>query len=273
MQRRDHGPGVAAAGGEATPTIRYPLRHLARFILIGLYTGSRCGAIAAASPVRKEGRSWVDLDRGIFYRLATGRLASPTKRQTPAPIPPRLLAHLRRWQRLGVSKEHFVEWYGKLVKSVKTAFKSALDKAGVEGPVSPHTLRHTAVTWLMQNGAPMWQVAGFVGMSEQMIREVYGHHHPDHMQEVVAASGRRGGDRPRPAPVVSLEEVRHKREAAARRPPEGGPRRFCAAATVETRVSCRGARLSFSLRRRPSQDIWAAGWTSGFRGSKSRFAQ
>jgi len=58
----------------------------------------------------------------------------------------------------------------------------------------------------------MGQVAGFVGTSERMVREVYGHHHPDYMQEAVAASGRRGGERLRPAPVVSLEEARRQRE-------------------------------------------------------------
>src|SRR5271154_6043985 len=47
MQTRHRG----ADKGQKLPTDKRPLRHLARFILIGLYTGTRCGAIAAASPV------------------------------------------------------------------------------------------------------------------------------------------------------------------------------------------------------------------------------
>lgn len=39
-----------------------------------------------ASPVPSEGRSFVDLDHGIFYRLAMGQRAT-NKRQPPAPIP------------------------------------------------------------------------------------------------------------------------------------------------------------------------------------------
>jgi hypothetical protein len=39
-------------------TERRPLRHVARFILIGLYTGTRAGAIATASPYAKQGRSF-----------------------------------------------------------------------------------------------------------------------------------------------------------------------------------------------------------------------
>jgi NTE family protein len=30
---------------------------------------------------------------------------------------------------------------------------------------APHALRHTAATWLMQRGLPVWEAAGFLGMS------------------------------------------------------------------------------------------------------------
>jgi integrase len=181
---------LADAGQEGAWTRKYPLRHLARFILIGLYTGTRSASIAAASPKREEGRSWVDLERGVFYRRQIGRRKTK-KRQLPAPIPPRLLAHMRRWHRLGIADEHFVEFNGKPVKSVKTAFASAVEKAGI-AHCSPHTLRHTAATWLMQNGAPLWQAAGYLSMSEQTLERVYGHHHTDHYAEAVEAIGRSG---------------------------------------------------------------------------------
>jgi integrase len=189
--------------GQKITTGKYPLRHLARFILIGLYTGTRAAAIASASPRREEGRSFVDLDAGIFYRLAQGRRAT-NKRQPPVPLPRPLLAHMRRWERLGIANQHFVEWHGKPVASVKTAFRTAVHLAGLsteEGNVTPHTLRHTAATWLMQNGAPMWDAAGFLGMSEKTLRDVYGHHHPDHLRLAAAAIAR-----PRQSLVISLEK-------------------------------------------------------------------
>jgi hypothetical protein len=46
--------------GNQIETEKRPLRHLARFILIGLYTGTRAGAIAAASPYRSVGHVAVD---------------------------------------------------------------------------------------------------------------------------------------------------------------------------------------------------------------------
>jgi hypothetical protein len=68
--------------GQKIETDKRPLRHVARFLLIGMYTGTRAGAIASASPYRDEGRSFVDLGRGIFYLLAEGKRAT-NKRQPP----------------------------------------------------------------------------------------------------------------------------------------------------------------------------------------------
>jgi integrase len=170
-----------ARKGQSIETAKRPLRHLARFILIGLYSGSRAAAIAAASPRKAVGRSYVDLDNGIFYRLPEGH-AETKKRQPPVPIPPRLLAHMRRWADKGIVHEHFVEWHGEGVQSVKTAFKTAVRLAKLPGNVTPHTLRHTAATWLMQAGVDKWEAAGFLGMSVEMLDQVYGHHHPDHLR-------------------------------------------------------------------------------------------
>lgn len=169
-------------------TDRRPLRHLARFILIGIYTGTRAGAIATASPLRSDGKSFVDLERGVFYRLAQGR-AETNKRQPTIPIPPRLLAHLRRWVEKKIAVEHFVEWNGKPVTSVKTAFKTAVLLARISGKVTPHTLRHMAATWLMQAGVDKWEAAGFLGMNVEMLDRVYGHHHPDHLRHAAEKIG------------------------------------------------------------------------------------
>ena len=176
--------------GDFVRTDRRPLRHVARFILIGLYTGTRAGAIASASPHAQAGLSYVDLERGIFYRKPIGKRATK-KRQTPAPIPPRLLAHLRRWKERRLFATCFVEFNGKPVRSVKRGFKSAVKLAGLTGRISPHTLRHTAATWLVQRGVPIWEAAGFLGMSPEVLQETYGHHHPDYLRGAAAAIGQK----------------------------------------------------------------------------------
>jgi integrase len=165
-------------------TRRFVGRHLARFILVGLYTGTRSGAICGAALIPTIGRGHVDLDRGVFYRRAIGRRET-NKRQTPIRIPPRLLAHMRRWKRLGISEKAVIEWNGEPVRSVRKAFATTTMKAGIKA--TPHILRHTAATWAMQNGGDPWQVSGYLGMTVEMLMKVYGHHHPDFQQGAGAA--------------------------------------------------------------------------------------
>jgi integrase len=171
--------------GKKLPTRKKPLQHVARFILLALYTGTRATAVASASPYRSEGRAWIDLDAGLFYRLAEGN--RPTKkRQPPVRLPAHLVAHLKRWKRTAIASSHFVEHNGKPVRDVNTGFAHAVELAKLEGKVTPHTLRHTAATWLMQNGTDLWDAAGFLGMSVELLERVYGHHHPDFQKGAAA---------------------------------------------------------------------------------------
>lgn len=159
------------------PTERTSRRHVARFALVGLYTGTRAGAICGASFYPVPGCGYVDVDAGVFYRRAPGAKVTK-KRQPPVPLPPRLLAHLRRWKAKG--QRFVVEWDRRPVKRVSKAFGGVVDELGLEGVV-PHTLRHTAATWLMMAGTDPWVAAGFLGMSIQTLTDNYGHHHPDHL--------------------------------------------------------------------------------------------
>ncbi|WP_363331167.1 hypothetical protein [Bradyrhizobium sp.] len=86
------------------------------------------------------------------------------------------------------------------------------------GNVKPHTLRHTAATWLMQRAAPIWEAAGFLGMSEKTLRDTYGHHHPDHLRGAAEAMGSRPTPPKKVALVVSLVEEKAKREGAPKTP-------------------------------------------------------
>jgi integrase len=169
-------------------------RHIARFILIGLYSGTRSSAICGAALMPAVGRGHVDLERGVFYRRGIGRRQTK-KRQPPVKLAPRLLAHLRRWQRLGLSKKSVVEWNGSPVQSVRKGFAAAVRAAGLEGRITPHILRHTCATWLMQSGVDLWDAAGFLGMTVKQLEETYGHHHPDYQRQAAEALGGQNGAR------------------------------------------------------------------------------
>lgn len=170
---------------------RHTMRHLARFALLAYATASRPGAVLTASDRAAAGRSYLDLDAGVFYRLREGARMT-NKRQPPVRLPRSILAHLRRWRRLGLSKSGYVvEWRGAPVARIKVGFGTAVKAAGLGEGVSPHTLRHSAVTHMMQQGVSTYEAAGFAGMGEAVLRRHYAHHHPDHMAEAVAAMGGR----------------------------------------------------------------------------------
>jgi hypothetical protein len=82
---------------EGRETDKRPLRHLCRFLILGIYTGSRPGAVLNASWTRGPGLSWIDMERGVFHRHADGAVATQ-KRQPTVRLAPGLLAHLRRWK-------------------------------------------------------------------------------------------------------------------------------------------------------------------------------
>lgn len=160
--------------------------HLARFILIGLYTGTRSGAILGLHWGPNTVGGWVDLDRGVLYRRAAGERETK-KRKPPTRLSSRLAAHMKRWQRMDQGLQPVVHWNGQTVKSVKKAWRAARDSAGLDKSVTPHVLRHTRATWLMQRGVDMWEAAGSLGMTVEILQATYGHHHEDYQRRAADA--------------------------------------------------------------------------------------
>jgi len=162
---------------QGAATKRYRRQHLARFMLIALYTGTRPGAVCRSSfDQNQTDFGWLDVERGIFYRRPVGATDS-NKRRPPVPLPSRLLAHLRRWKRMGMT--YPVTFNGEPVADVGIAYRRNAVDARIKS--TPHTLRHTAATWLMQAGTDVWEASGFLGMTVEVLQETYGHHHPDYM--------------------------------------------------------------------------------------------
>jgi integrase len=151
--------------------------YLARLILIGLYTGTRGGVVKA---LRWD---WIDLKAGVMHRRAPGALDGKKKRKPPVKLGRKILGHLRRWRRLSPREVLVVHYDGRQMKNPHTSWDRVVKAAALEGRVTPHVLRHTRATWLMQAGIAPWQAAGSLGMSVKTLLAVYGHHHPDFQRE------------------------------------------------------------------------------------------
>jgi integrase len=151
-------------------------QHLRRMILLGLYTGSRPGVILALQ------WSQIDFASGIMSRVPEGARQDERKRAPKVRLGKRVLAHLKRWRRLDGNGAKFVCGFeGKAVIDPWRSWAKAVDAAGLEG-VTRHTLRHTRATWMAQAGVPIWDAAGFLGMTAKTFEAVYGHHSPDHQE-------------------------------------------------------------------------------------------
>lgn len=184
-------------------TKRRSRQHIARFILVGIYTGTRSSAICNAALTPAVGRGYVDLERGFFHKQAIG-VGRTKKTQNTARLPPRLLAHMRRWARLGISRSSVIEFgaqiasdgstkHGRPIKGVRKAFARVAEDAAeaTKNPslaeVTPHVLRHTAASWGMQGGSKVSLLADYLGMSGEVLTRVYGHLHPDQHAEAHGA--------------------------------------------------------------------------------------
>ena len=155
--------------------------YLPLFIAIGLYTGARKEAILSLR------WSQVDLQAGRVDFNTAGRRRS-NKRRARIPIPAKLRSHLARARNRGTELGFVVNDSGKRLADIKRGFASACRSAKLDG-VTPHVLRHTCATWLMQRGVPMWEAAGYLGMSRETLERVYGHHHPDYLRAAAEALG------------------------------------------------------------------------------------
>lgn len=147
-------------------------KHLYRFVVLGLRTGSRSGVLLNLR--------WdqVDLKAGILTRKAAGEVEAANKRKPPVRLGRSLVRLMRRWKAEDGKIPWVVHYDGRPVQKLRRSFGEACKLAGIEN-VSPHTLRHTRATWLMQAGIDPWEAAGSLGMSLRVLEKTYGKHHPD----------------------------------------------------------------------------------------------
>ena len=149
-------------------------QHLYRFVIFGLLTGSRSGVLTSLQ------WSWIDLSHGTMRRRAPGRAEDARKKTPRVRLSKALLRLLRRWKARddAAGIKWIVHYKGRPVKRLKRVWALACKAAKLKG-VTPHTLRHSRATWLMQAGVDLWEAGGHLGMSPETLMRVYGHHSPD----------------------------------------------------------------------------------------------
>lgn len=168
-------------------------RHVARFILIALYTGTRHQAITDLGWYESDDTGWLDPLKGIIHRA--GRAERKTrKRRDASRIPDRLLAHVRRWARLDLAQgpqAAVVRFRGKPVDRMQRSWRRVVKAAGLGNEVTPHVLKHTAATWLLSSGVDIWATSGLTSTSTRTLEARYGHHSPEFQRAAAGAFRKR----------------------------------------------------------------------------------
>jgi len=166
--------------GEMRGDWRY---HLRLFTLIAYFTAARHEAVMSLT--------WdkVDFDKGTIdfrRRNKKGKLEVETNKRRPyAPMADKLIKVLRyaHTREVRVAKQegrkplaHVVHYQGRaLTHGIEGAFKSACIRAGI-GVYTPHILKHTRITLMLEAGVSPWDVSGATATSLRTIEKVYGKH-------------------------------------------------------------------------------------------------
>ncbi len=195
--------GVRGRWKRLGKSARLNRKHLRRFLLIGFYTGTRPGVIPKILWEEGAKQAWTDLTTGTIYRRGKHETEHKTKRRPLVRMPNRLLTHMRRWRRRDDLErleriEAFEAAGGEMTPDVqflttvihhggvpvagriRRGFAALVRDAGLDRAITPHWLRHTCCTWLMEGGADLWEAAKFTGMTTKTLEDHYGHHRPDH---------------------------------------------------------------------------------------------
>ena len=94
-------------------------------------------------------------------------------------LAPALVEEVVEWPDSGA--KHVVEFNSKPANCRKS-FERLIRLAKLDKHVVRHTLRHTAATWMMQEGVDLAEAAGYLGMSPETLQKRYAHHHPDYQK-------------------------------------------------------------------------------------------
>lgn len=150
--------------------------HIRAFIVLSLTTAARQSALLELTWDR------VDFKNGIIT-LAMGD-SGDEARKPRATVP--MNRRARRYLlvlKAAATSPHVIEWGGHRVLSIKKGFAAAAKAAKINGVV-PHTLRHTAASWMAQRGVPMFQISKYMGHSDTRITERrYAHLSPDYLRK------------------------------------------------------------------------------------------
>lgn len=149
--------------------------HVSRVVRLGLATGTRSKAMLELAWMAQVKGGWIDLDNGILFRRGW-RDRETSKRRAPVALPPKALAMCRRWKAMddrdGINS--VIHYRKAPVAKLRNSWAAVAKASGLHD-VTPHTLKHTAVSWMLMNGVKLSEVSMLTGTDMVTLERVYAH--------------------------------------------------------------------------------------------------
>jgi integrase len=181
--------------------------HLRLFVILAITTAGRTEAIVQLRWER------VHFDTGIIdLREPEGKVDPLSKRARKGRAEVLMTAEARAalWEaKEGALTDHVIEWDCQPVRKIRKAFQAAVERAGLAGlGITPHTLRHTALTWLEEDGIPVELISKLAAHSgPDITRQIYLHAKAEILRPTADALERRlHGLLPAPTMELKVEK-------------------------------------------------------------------
>ena len=156
-----------------------PSPHTKLYIVLALGTGARHAALLGLTWDRCDfSRARINFQDPTITRPHKGRAVVPMNQTVKSAL---VVAQEQ------AKTPYVIEWRGEPVKSMKRSVKSAASKAGIAA-VTPHVLRHSAATWMAEDGVPMEEIAQYLGHNDiNVTRKIYARYSPEYLRKAAGA--------------------------------------------------------------------------------------
>ncbi|WP_442971088.1 site-specific integrase [Roseovarius sp. D0-M9] len=143
--------------------------HLYIALLLMLGTAGRATAILELTWDRVDFHKWT-----IDLRVKS---SGPKKGRATVPMNPGLRRALLEWKETSDTNA-VVTFNGSPIKSIKTAFNTAINNANLDN-VRQHDLRHTAAVWMLEGDSSIQRISQYLGHSSlDQTFKVYARYQP-----------------------------------------------------------------------------------------------
>jgi integrase len=168
---------------EARELLAYAYGWLKAFIVIALCTGMRRNEILTLT--------WEDVNFAANEIRIRAEI-SKSKRVRLVPMNEEVKKTIQ-----SIPKRNrfifFNEETGRNLQDIKTAFRTAKKKAGIKGSLRVHDLRHTAASWMIEDGIDLVTVKEILGHASIETTMIYCHPRKDIKHRAAALLGERIG--------------------------------------------------------------------------------